>query len=538
MKKMRGMALLMSVAVAAGVMQGCGKKEEEKKILEDVNFPLAETVTYDVVMQRYNISKPYTEYEEWNKYFEDKSNVKINWVDWGTDDTYTQKLSLAFASDDLPDAVYGAFCIGMDGLARYGEAGLIIPLEDMIPKYMPNLMQIAEKNPEVLEDMRTPDGHIYGIPSYDPNGLDNTQESILYNREWLEKLNMEVPTTTDEFYNYLKAIKDAGDLNGNGKKDEIPFTFRLGTAGARDHQYGLCSFIGFTGKTFPQNSYIVENGKTIFAASTEEYKEAIKYLNKLYSEGLIDKEAFTMDATAYTGRIKNSEKNVGVCIAPNAGTVNGVLGDDAFVYGPPLKHKEGVEPSWFRRVTPANFRTTFFITNKAENPEVLLKWLDMHFERDISLQNSKGKMDMAFRKVDDVQIENLKKDDGTDYTGEEKAAVWPSGAAFCFATGDYEIVNKPEATIKHEEAVKTYYEPYLMDKEEVFYQNVYTSEEGEIRNRTIGEVEPYVIETMAKWITKGGVDEEWDDYLKQLDILGVQDWTGVMQAAYDRTVQK
>ena len=41
MKKMRGMALLMSVAVAAGVMQGCGKKEEEKKILEDVNFPLA-----------------------------------------------------------------------------------------------------------------------------------------------------------------------------------------------------------------------------------------------------------------------------------------------------------------------------------------------------------------------------------------------------------------------------------------------------------------------------------------------------------------
>ena len=77
-----------------------------------------------------------------------------------------------------------------------------------------------------------------------------------------------------------------------------------------------------------------------------------------------------------------------------------------------------------------------------------------------------------------------------------------------------------------------------MAKEEVFYQNVFTSEEGEIRNRTIGEVEPYVIETMAKWITKGGVDEEWDDYLKQLDILGVQDWTGVMQAAYDRTVQK
>ena len=537
MKKTRGLALLMSVVLAGGILSGCGEKKETEVTLANTEFPLEQTVTYDVVMQRYNISKPYTEYEEWNKYFEDKSNVKINWVDWGTDETYNQKLSLAFASENLPDAVYGAFCIGMDGLARYGEAGLIIPLEDMIPKYMPRLSEIAEKNPEVLEDMKTPDGHIYGIPSYDPNSLTHLQETILYNREWLEKLNMEIPTTTEEFYNYLKAIKEAGDLNGNGEADEIPFTFRLGSAGALDHQNGICSFVGFTGRTLPQNSFTVENGKTVYSPATEEFKEAVIYLNKLYSEGLIDKEVFTMDATTYNGRIKNKEKNIGVCIAPNDHTLNSVLGDDAFVYGPPLKGENGKEPVWFRRVTPSNFRTTFFITNKAKNPEILLKWLDLHFDRDMSLQNNKGKMDVTFRKVDDVKIELLTKPDGTNHTIEEKAKDWPWGAAFNFATGDYEITNKSETTLSAERALAVY-EPYLMDKEEVFYQNVFTAEEGEIRNRTIGEVEPYMIQSLAKWITKGGIEAEWDEYLKQLDILGLKEWTEVMQAAYDRSAGK
>lgn len=537
MKKTRGLAFLMSVVMAGGMLSGCGGGKDKGRVITNTDFPLEETVTYDVVMKRYNISKPYSSYDEWNKYFEDKSNVKINWVDWGTDETYSQKLSLAFASEDLPDAVYGAFAIGMDDLAKYGEAGLIIPLEDMISEYMPRLSEIAEKNPEILEDMKTPDGHIYALPSYDPNSLNDFQETILYNREWLEKLNMEIPTTTEEFYNYLKAIKAAGDLNGNGEDDEIPFTFRLGTASALDHQNGICSFVGFTGRVLPQNSFTVENGETVYTPKTEEFKEAVKYLNKLYSDGLIDKEVFTMDETTYNARIKNKAKNVGVCIAPNAESLNSVLGEDTFVYGPPLKGENGEEPVWFRRVTPSNFRTSFFITNKAQNPEILLKWLDLHFDRDISLANAKGKEGVTWEKEDDVKIRLLQKPDGGTYTGEESAQYWPSGAMFNFATGDYEIVNKSATTLSQEAALEVY-GPYLMDKGEVFYQNVFTAEEGEARSRAISEVEPYMIQCLARWITKGGIDTEWDEYLKQLDLLGLKDWTGVMQAAYDRSAAK
>ena len=42
-----------------------------------------------------------------------------------------------------------------------------------------------------------------------------------------------MPTTTDEFYQVLKAFKEQ-DPNGNGKADEIPMTTSLDVGGGVD----------------------------------------------------------------------------------------------------------------------------------------------------------------------------------------------------------------------------------------------------------------------------------------------------------------
>ena len=71
MKKIRSMAFFMSAVMALSMVQGCGQKEaeQETKELVNVEFPLKEQVTYDIVGKRYAHSKPYGEYEEWNKQF-------------------------------------------------------------------------------------------------------------------------------------------------------------------------------------------------------------------------------------------------------------------------------------------------------------------------------------------------------------------------------------------------------------------------------------------------------------------------------------
>ena len=65
-------------------------------------------------------------------------------------------------------------------------------------------------------------------------GLVQTPGPFLINKTWLDKVGKDVPTTVDEWKECLEAFKEAGDLNGNGKDDEVPYAFGMGCKGLYD----------------------------------------------------------------------------------------------------------------------------------------------------------------------------------------------------------------------------------------------------------------------------------------------------------------
>ena len=95
-----------------------------------------------------------------------------------------------------------------------------------------------EEYPDIRKGLTMPDGNIYSLPSfYDPALLSMLIGTPIWiNQEWLDQLGMKEPQTTEEFYAYLKAVKET-DLNGNGKHDEIPFA-SAGITGIIDHLKG------------------------------------------------------------------------------------------------------------------------------------------------------------------------------------------------------------------------------------------------------------------------------------------------------------
>lgn len=68
-----------------------------------------------------------------------------------------------------------------------------------------------------------PDGNIYALPSINDCYHCSMAQKMWIYKPWLDKLGLDVPTTTDELYTVLKAFKDK-DPNGNGKADEVPLT--------------------------------------------------------------------------------------------------------------------------------------------------------------------------------------------------------------------------------------------------------------------------------------------------------------------------
>ncbi|MCZ8510956.1 hypothetical protein O9H85_00590 [Paenibacillus filicis] len=512
--------------------KGADSSKQQSANVQSVEFPLKEKTKYSIVQSRSDGFKPYQSLTAWNEQFEKKSNVHIDWQDWGTGDAYKQRSKLAFASSDLPDAFYGGFAIDGNEYTNYSSQGLLIPIEKMINKdIMPNFTKLVEKNPDLLKQMTAPDGHIYGLPSYQESTT-NTNDTLLYNKLWLDKLGMTIPTTTDEFYNYLKAIKAAKDLNGNGKDDEIPLTFRFGTNGSVDKINGISSLIGFTGLIMPQNMVDIKDGKVIFVPGQPEYKEAMKFLGKLGAEGLIDKEAFTMDSNAYNAKVTSKVPSVGAAMYWSTANANTPIGSDVFVYGPPLKGPDGKQ-RWAKRVTPVNFDIAFAITNKAKNPEILLKWADMHYDTDTSIQNLNGPYDKYIKKLGNGQFEEILKPDGKQYSSVEKSADTPVNfSLYVQLAEDYKLNKKTAATLSKEEAEKIY-SPYF--PKEVFMSPFMDQKDSERVTIITTDIGQYVTKMTAKWIYSGGVEADWNEYLNQLKKLGIDELVNIQQKYYDKS---
>ena len=106
-----------------------------------------------------------------------------------------------------------------------GMEGGLIPLEDLIDKYAPNLKKFFEENPRYKKDAIAADGHIYIIPNYNDYFNLKTTQGYYIRKDWLKKLNLKEPKTVDELYKTLVAFRDK-DPNGNGKKDEVPLFLR------------------------------------------------------------------------------------------------------------------------------------------------------------------------------------------------------------------------------------------------------------------------------------------------------------------------
>ena len=74
----------------------------------------------------------------------EKTGVNIEWKNY-TSDSFIEKRNLTVASGDLPDAILDAGYSDYD-LQKLGKDGTIIPVEDLIDQYMPNLQKVLEKD--------------------------------------------------------------------------------------------------------------------------------------------------------------------------------------------------------------------------------------------------------------------------------------------------------------------------------------------------------------------------------------------------------
>lgn len=447
---------------------------------------------------------------------EEATGVHINWVTIPTD-SITERVNLMWASGDYPDALLGALVKAGDA-QKYGEQGLVLRLNDYITDdIMPNYAKYAR---EYLPLFTFPDGSIYYLSSIFPFYV--TQNGADINREWLDKLGLDMPDTPEAFAEVLRAFR-TGDPNGDGLANEIPFTVRPNPAaldvmgimfGAFGYPWGLQ----------------VEDGTVIDPALTDEMKEAIKYFRGLYEEGLIDPEIFTQDETAYLAKGRSVPSIYGVSLHWRSGHS---LGDDnslAYELMPPLAGADGAQ-KWIGAATDVNIVPNALVTTACKDPETLLGWIDHFMDPAVGMEVRLGPLDYTLVYHEDTDSYEKIVPEGFSTLGE-----WLVGRHHQYIPHliDQATWAKLDVPLSDQQKIDqdTMYIPFMV---EAMPNYMKTSEETEALSLITTDLEKYIDETVCRWISgQGDVDAEWDAYVSRAKALGFDEYMAIYQGIYDR----
>lgn len=450
-------------------------------------------------------------------------------IDWNLVplESLEEKRNLALASENLPDVFYMAQ-ISNNDLFKYGQQGTFMELTDLIENHMPNLKGLLEEYPEVRKGITFPDNGIYGLPGmFSPEFTSVLAGSKFWVRQdWLDKLDMDIPETTDDLYDYLKAIKET-DLNGNGKNDEIPYgAYRL----IRLREWLAGSFgIGNRGMHNKNIDIDPESNELRFYPTADGTKELLEYLNKLYNEELIANNIYTIEQDQHFAT--GSEGLYGSTVEQHPQSTFGDEGGD-FVGIAPFKGPHGDQLARYVS-SPIVWPGGMVLTKSNENSEATARWMDYFY-------GEEGRK-MFFMGIEGESYEET--EDGVVYldviTNNPDGLSVPEARAkyVTYAGGGYPGIvdqryfqgseNNPAALEAMEKI-----EPYLID--EVWPEFIYTEDERKILTSTGADIEKYVEESEDRFITGERPFSEWDDYIKVLENMGLDNYIEIKNNAYER----
>ena len=240
---------------------------------EDTGIKLPELVTLKWAIDE----SAATIKEDWLvfKGIEEALNIKIEPMTIPMAD-YKEKINTIIASGDLPDL----FKYYLDDSKTLGMDGGLLDINDYLDS-MPSYKSMMDANPGYSLKVAASDGGIYFAPQV--YGFAWYPYGMIVREDKMQEAGVTAPETWEETYEVLKALKGLDE-------EAYPFINRWGFGGFM----GKISQAWNTGKGIAYNQ---ETGKWYIAPYTDEYKQLIEYLNKLYSEGLIDPE-FATTSTA------------------------------------------------------------------------------------------------------------------------------------------------------------------------------------------------------------------------------------------------
>ena len=309
--KKKYFCLFMAGIMAASMLAGCGGEkdsqanmtEEEKAAWDEAaNDPYGkypETVTYTT---GYNLTNQgadtlkgtayendTTEDNAYTRYLKEVLNVQNeNQFEAVTGPDYDQKVSMAIASQDIPDIMYVSDYATLVDLVENDM------VEDMTDIYNNLACDTVKEAYESYGDNNplntvTFDGKIMAIPK---TQLSDGQDFLWVRKDWMDKLGLEEPKTLDDLAELLRKFINE-DPDGDGQADTVGLAVHSEVYGSYPNNTFAVDNIFTAMGAYPNVWITDDDGKAVYGSVQPEMKDALSLMHDWYEEGLLDKQFTT-----------------------------------------------------------------------------------------------------------------------------------------------------------------------------------------------------------------------------------------------------
>lgn len=412
----------------------------------------------------------------------------------------------------------------------YGVSGGMFADYNDYLEYMPNLQKTFEEYPEALKAVKEDNGAIYRLPAIEISAT-ATQVRPYYRTDILEEAGIAVPTTTEEFYEALKTLKEK-----NGAAAFCPVNLD------ENNYWGATLYAAF-GPSVNPDFEDDGNGTVIFNRTSEQYKHYLEYMNTLYEEELMDQEYMTTDGE-YSWSLAQSGTTAFLGAEAHSLT-EAEFADGEIHLGvlAPLTSEYDSEQKVLAQL-PVSVNG-FFLNAESENLVPLVQALDIMYATEEVVEGSGLHGESFTYGLEGVHW--TKNDDGTyelitpaDYDGSfsdfQYKELIVDNAGRATALEGY-ITSTPGNGQARQIGFRDNVFPYACDLSEVFPAGMlkFTAEEQDTITMRYTDIQTYVKEMRAKFIS-GVVDIEsgWDEYCATIEQMNIQEVLDVYQTAYDR----
>ena len=516
--KQRLCALVLALSVIAVLILSACTPSQPPEIIEDTSV-LSADASLSITVPSHN-SWPYDAAWKYWEYFKEAvgGNVTVRAI---AGSEYADTVNLMLTTKvDLPDLLFFPEKSLVD---RYASSGAYIAVDDHLSE-MPNYTKFLQSldfqtRKELIMQRVSEDGKVYHPPVY------GTQEAMnfrtwMYRKDVFEKHGLLVPTNLEELYTVCKKLKEL-------YPNSYPLCLRSGL--------GQIDIIGSTwANDFHMGVYYdFKEDEWKYGGATETMREIVEFFKTMRDEGLVPPDFCTISTESWENLVSSDRGFVTVdyLVRINHFNVLNATRDPSYEWEamePPAKDVN----TNHRKIAKVNLDQTGYVipnTGREEGIRNAIRVLDWMYSDEAKTLLSWGKEGETHR-VNELGKREILTDSG-------KTAQLRYGVA---TYGLYQVIE--EAAFNQvvaqgseiDSIMQTWTEQHANPK---LYLSL-TDEEKGILDVYATALDTYVHENVMQFICGTKSPDAWEEYVAQIETMGVDKVLEVYTQARNRVMGK